>query len=63
MGENILVAPNVKILGLTFSSDLSWHAHIEKITNTCKKDSLAIKLLRQYLDVDELTKIVQAKVL
>ena len=63
MGENILVAPNVKILGLTFSSDLSWHAHIEKITNTCKKDSHAIKLLRQYLDVDELTKIVQAKVL
>ena len=63
MGENVSVSKNVKILGLTFSSDLSWYAHIEKITNTCKKDSHAIKLLRQYLDIDDLTKIVQAKVL
>ena len=30
MRENIQVAPRVKILGLTFSSDQSWHAHIEK---------------------------------
>ena len=55
-GENISVAPSVKILGVTFSSDISWHTHIEKITSTCKKDSHAIKLLRQYLDVDVLTK-------
>ena len=30
MGENISIAPSVEILDLTFSSDLSWHAHIEK---------------------------------
>lgn len=63
MGENVLVSKSVKILGLTFSYDLSWYTHIEKITNTCKKDSHAIKLLRQYLDIDDLTRIVQAKVL
>ena len=36
---------------------------LKKIPNTCKNDSHAIKLLRQNLDVDELTIIVQAKVL
>ena len=56
MEENISVAPSVTILRLTFSSDPSWHVHIEKkYHQTCKKDSHAIKLLRQYLDVDELT--------
>jgi hypothetical protein len=48
---------------LTFSSDISWYSHIVKITNTCKKDTHAIKLLSQYLDIDDLTKIVHAKVL
>ena len=60
---NIAVTTNVKILGLTFSSDLSWYSHIVKITNTCKKDTHAIKLLSQYLDIDDLTKTVHAKVL
>ena len=35
MGENIPVAPSVKMLVLTFSSDLSWHAIIEKIPSAC----------------------------
>ena len=63
MRESISVTTNVKILGLTFSSDLSWYSHIDKIINACKKDTHAIKLLSQYLDIDDLTKIVHSKVL
>jgi hypothetical protein len=49
MGENVLISKSVKILELTFSYDLPWYTHIEKITNTCKKDSHAIKLLKNTL--------------
>ena len=34
---------------------------LKKITSTCKKDSHVIKLLRQYLDADELTKKCKLK--
>ena len=61
--KNISVAPSVKILGLIFCSDLSWHAHIDKNHQHMQKDYHAIKVLRQYLDVDKMTKIVQANFL
>jgi hypothetical protein len=47
----------------TFSLDLNWFRHIEKITNICEKYSGAIKLLRQYLDINELVKIVRKKIM
>jgi hypothetical protein len=61
MGETISVTKNVKIHSLNFSSDQCWYLHIVKITNTWRKD--ASKLLGQYLDIDDMTKIVLSKVL
>ena len=61
--QNITTQQNIKILGFTFSHDLTWRNHIIKVCDNMKKDTHASKVIGKLLDREQLTSIARAKVL
>jgi hypothetical protein len=49
-GKNIETVLSHKHLGMTFSSDLSWNEHIEKVINSCSKYLNILKFLKYKAD-------------
>ena len=56
--ENICSKNQIKILGVTFDSKLTWFNHIQNTILKCKKTLQAIKLIARYFTIDEKLNIV-----
>ena len=56
--EKIISKNEIKILGVIFDSKLTWHNHINRTIQRCKKTLQAIKLISTYFTIDEKLNIV-----
>ena len=52
--SEIQFVESLKLLGVTFTSSLSWNLHIQNITKVCSQRLAALRILKGYLEPGEL---------
>jgi hypothetical protein len=53
----VLVKNEMKVLGITFDSQLKWDKHILKTLNSCSKLLFALRIVKQSLDVEQVLNV------
>jgi len=56
-GQPIVPSQQLKVLGVNFSSNLSWDFHIDNVVRKAKPILLKLKFLTKYLDTTALKKV------
>jgi len=61
-GSDIKSQSHLKVLGITFDSNLKWDMHVENTVNKCRSLLYSLRYLRRHLNVKDLSKIVKAQI-
>jgi len=57
-GKEIKAKKSIKVLGITFDSNLGWASHLEKIKQKARFVLHKMKFLRRYLTMEEMKKVI-----
>jgi len=61
-GTNIESQNSLKVLGITYDSNLKWDLHVEKIIKKCRSFMYGLRYLRRHLNISDLNRILKAQV-
>lgn len=61
-GSEIESKENLKVLGMTLDSKLSWNTHVEHTVGKCRSFLYGLRYLRKHLSIKEIAKILKAQI-